>query len=41
VYALCELVCGNIARQVERKADGRQVFARSARSALKTRVRRT
>jgi DNA-binding transcriptional ArsR family regulator len=41
VYALCDLVCGNIARQLERKASGRQVFARSARPAPKARVRRT
>jgi DNA-binding transcriptional ArsR family regulator len=27
VYALCDLVCGNIARQLERTALGRQPFA--------------
>lgn len=30
VYALCDLVCGNIARHIERAAKGRQAFARSA-----------
>ena len=40
VYALCDLVCGSIARQLERKASGRQVFARSARAAPKARQRR-
>jgi DNA-binding transcriptional ArsR family regulator len=28
VYALCDLVCGNIARRLERTATGRQAFAR-------------
>ncbi|HSW04092.1 ArsR/SmtB family transcription factor [Aquabacterium sp.] len=36
VYALCDLVCGNIARQLERMAKGRSAFmapaAKSARS---------
>jgi DNA-binding transcriptional ArsR family regulator len=32
VYALCDLVCGNIARQIERSASGRRAFVRSARS---------
>lgn len=36
VYALCDLVCGNIARQFERKARGRAAFvlpvAKRARS---------
>ena len=36
VYALCDLVCGNIARQLERTAPGRAAFtvstARRARS---------
>ncbi len=27
VYALCDLVCGNIARQLERTAHGRAAFA--------------
>jgi DNA-binding transcriptional ArsR family regulator len=31
VYALCDLVCGNIARQLERSADDRRVFARQVR----------
>lgn len=29
VYALCDLVCGNIARQFERTAQSRKVFARA------------
>jgi DNA-binding transcriptional ArsR family regulator len=33
VYALCDLVCGNIARQLERSARERDAFARSARRA--------
>jgi DNA-binding transcriptional ArsR family regulator len=41
VYALCDLVCGNIARQLERRASGREVFARSARPTPKARARRT
>jgi DNA-binding transcriptional ArsR family regulator len=40
VYSLCDLVCGNIARHLERRAGGRQVFARSARQA-KARLRRS
>ena len=31
VYALCDLVCGNVARQLDRQARGREVFTRSAR----------
>lgn len=31
VYALCDLVCGNVARELERKARGREAFARSMR----------
>lgn len=31
VYALCDLVCGNIARQLDLQAAGRRSFARSAR----------
>ncbi|MEW6706427.1 MAG: metalloregulator ArsR/SmtB family transcription factor [Pseudomonadota bacterium] len=31
VYALCDLVCGNIARQLERAAGERQAFVRSVR----------
>ena len=30
VYALCDLVCGSIARQLERSAQERKVFARRA-----------
>ena len=37
VYALCDLVCGNIARQLERSAGGRQLFARAGRNAGGTR----
>ncbi len=33
VYALCDLVCGNIARQLERLAAGRAAFASPAASA--------
>lgn len=40
VYALCDLVCGNIARHLESRASGRQVFARSARHAARSRPRR-
>ena len=40
VYALCDLVCGSIARQLERSAGGRKLFARSARPAAKVRARR-
>ena len=32
VYALCDLVCGNIARQMDRSATERQAFARVRRS---------
>ncbi|WP_284617234.1 ArsR/SmtB family transcription factor [Aquabacterium humicola] len=31
VYALCDLVCGNIARAFERAADGHKAFAQGAR----------
>ena len=41
VYALCDLVCGSIARQLERSAKGRQVFAGSIRPQPKERQRRT
>ena len=37
VYALCDLVCGNIARQFERTAQHRKVFARTAVRAGKAR----
>jgi DNA-binding transcriptional ArsR family regulator len=33
VYALCDLVCGNIARQLERSAHERKAFARAGASA--------
>jgi len=33
VYALCDLVCGSVARQLDRKARGREVFTRTARRA--------
>ena len=33
VYALCDLVCGNIARQLERTAQERDAFVRTARRA--------
>ena len=33
VYALCDLVCGSVARQLERSARGREAFARTARRA--------
>ncbi len=33
VYALCDLVCGSVARQLERSARGREMFARTARRA--------
>ena len=33
VYALCDLVCGNIARQFEKKAQERAAFVRSAQRA--------
>ncbi|EHR72106.1 putative transcriptional regulator [Burkholderiales bacterium JOSHI_001] len=39
VYALCDLVCGNIARQFERLAAGRAVFVQSAGPAAKSRQR--
>lgn len=32
VYALCDLVCGNIARKLERAAAGRAVFVKQART---------
>ena len=37
VYALCDLVCGNVARRLERSARSRDAFARSARRARTTR----
>lgn len=42
VYALCDLVCGSIARQLERASSGRRAFARvaTARSTRKPRPHR-
>jgi len=40
VYALCDLVCGNIARQLERTATERRTFSRRGVPAPKTRMRR-
>jgi DNA-binding transcriptional ArsR family regulator len=31
VYSLCDLVCGSVARQLDRQARGREVFSRTAR----------
>jgi len=31
VYSLCDLVCGNVASQLERQARGRDVFTRTSR----------
>jgi DNA-binding transcriptional ArsR family regulator len=33
VYALCDLVCGNVARHLERSARGRDAFARPLKRA--------
>ena len=41
VYALCDLVCGNIARQFERAAGGRRHFVRAGRAAAKASSGRT
>jgi DNA-binding transcriptional ArsR family regulator len=41
VYALCDLVCGSIARQLERKAGERQLFKPGARAGTKGGARRT
>jgi DNA-binding transcriptional ArsR family regulator len=38
VYALCDLVCGNIARQFERQAADRAAFVRPAARAGKSRA---
>jgi DNA-binding transcriptional ArsR family regulator len=35
IYALCDLVCGNIARQFEQTARDRKAFARTAARAAK------
>jgi DNA-binding transcriptional ArsR family regulator len=40
VYALCDLVCGNIARQLERKAGERQLFRPTPRAGAKTGMRK-
>jgi DNA-binding transcriptional ArsR family regulator len=40
VYALCDLVCGSIARQFERAASERQAFTRATRPAAKAKPRR-
>lgn len=40
VYALCDLVCGNIARQLERTAHDGKAFARTRRPAPAARSRR-
>jgi len=37
VYALCDLVCGNIARQLERSARGRAAFVRPAAKRARSR----
>jgi len=41
VYQLCELVCGNIARQLERAAAGRRPFAMAARATARRKPART
>jgi DNA-binding transcriptional ArsR family regulator len=38
VYALCDLVCGNIARQMDRSAQERKAFARAGRPARSPRT---
>lgn len=38
VYALCDLVCGSIARQLDRSAGGRRMFARIGKNATKTKT---
>ena len=40
VYALCDLVCGSIARQLDRSTQDRRIFTRSARPGPKTGSRR-
>ena len=42
VYALCDLVCGSIERQLERAANGRKAFAQASsnRTAKKARAKR-
>jgi DNA-binding transcriptional ArsR family regulator len=41
VYALCELVCGSIARQLDRSAQERKAFARAGATPAPARARRT
>lgn len=41
VYALCDLVCGSIARQMERDAQDRKVFARARSASASSRPRRS
>jgi len=36
VYALCDLVCGNIGRALDRAASGRRAFAAAARAPAKS-----
>jgi DNA-binding transcriptional ArsR family regulator len=40
VYALCDLVCGNIARQLERSVNDRKAFARVRSAFAPSRPRR-
>jgi DNA-binding transcriptional ArsR family regulator len=40
VYALCDLVCGSIMRQLERSAQERKVFARARSASVSGRSRR-
>lgn len=40
IYALCDLVCGNIARQFEQTARDRKAFARAAAQARRPAARR-
>jgi DNA-binding transcriptional ArsR family regulator len=40
VYALCDLVCGNISRQLERAAAGRRPFVMATRSAPRRKATR-
>ena len=37
VYALCDLVCGSVARRLERQSRGREVFTRTTRRARASR----
>lgn len=40
VYALCDLVCGHIARRLERVAGGRRAFAQASAGGGRTKARR-